>query len=32
LPFFEAKVAGSLLPEMAYERIVSTAKKVGLRA
>jgi peptidoglycan/xylan/chitin deacetylase (PgdA/CDA1 family) len=32
LPFFEAKVTGSLLPELTYDRIVSAAKKVGLRA
>jgi hypothetical protein len=32
LPFFEAKVSGSLLPELAYDRMVAAAKKVGLRA
>lgn len=32
LPFFEAKLAGRLLPERAYAGIVATAKRVGLRA
>jgi peptidoglycan/xylan/chitin deacetylase (PgdA/CDA1 family) len=32
LPFFEAKLSGSLLPERAYDAVVRTAKAVGLRA
>jgi hypothetical protein len=32
LPFFEAKLSGSLLPERAYDLIVRSAKAVGLRA
>jgi hypothetical protein len=31
LPFFRAKLAGTLGPERAYERIVAAAKGFGLR-
>lgn len=32
MPFFRAKLAGSLRPERSYQRIVDLAKKAGVRA